>query len=84
MIIEKGKFYLQETNGYITDVVEYNPNIEGYNLFEIDKLPQDIMNGCYRIENNKLVLDKIKYAEFVAEQERLLKEFQEVIEDEII
>jgi hypothetical protein len=78
MIIEKGKFYLQVKNGYITDAVEYNPNIEGYNLFEIDKLPPDIINRCYRIENNKLVLDEIKYAEFVAEQERLLKELQEV------
>lgn len=74
MTIEKRKCYLQIKNGYVTDAVEYNPNIEGYNLFETNKLPSDIMNGCYQIQNDKLVLDQVKYELFLKELEELEKE----------
>ena len=68
MKIEKGKYYLQIQNGYVTDAVSYNPNIKGYNLFETNNLPADIMNQCYQIINGKLVLDEAKYQIFLEEQ----------------
>ena len=65
MKIEQGKYYLQVQNGYVTDAVSYNPKMMGYNLFETSALPVDIMNGCYKISKNKLVLDDFKYREYI-------------------
>ena len=74
MIIEPGKFYLQVKEGYVTDAVSYNPNIEGYNLFETDKLPDDIMNQCYQIIDGGLVLDEEKHKVFLEELDNVVQE----------
>jgi len=78
MIIEKGKYYLQVKQGFVTDAVEYNPNLKDYVLYKADKLPADIMNQCYELKNGKLTLNQEKHAEFLAEQERQLKELEEM------
>jgi hypothetical protein len=65
MIIEQGKFYLKVVDGYIQDAVSYDPKLNNYILFEIDNLPKDIMNQCYKVVKDKLVLDETKYSEFL-------------------
>lgn len=76
MIIEQGKFYLQVKEGFVTDAVSYNPNIEGYNLFETPKLPDDILNQCYKIVNGQLVLDEAKHKIFLEKVEKAQLERQ--------
>lgn len=76
MKIEKGKYYLQVKDGYVTDAVSYNPNIKGYNLFETPKLPSDIMNQCYKIVGGKLVLDQDKHVKFLEEVAAAEKELE--------
>lgn len=71
MKIEQGKYYLQVQNGYVTDAVSYNPKIAGYKLFETYKLPVDIMNQCYQIIKGQLVLDQVKYQEYLVELEEV-------------
>jgi uncharacterized protein YpbB len=76
--IEKGKWYLQlDTQGYVVDCIRYNPQIEGYILHESPSVPSDILNSCYKIENNKIILDE-KKLEIVKEQDELRrKEIEE-------
>ena len=74
LIIEPGKFYLKIKDDYVVDAVSYNPHLKHYNLFETNKLPTDIMNGCYQIQNNQLVLNQNKYEIFLQESDALEKE----------
>jgi hypothetical protein len=76
--IEKGKWYLQfDTQGYIIDCIRYNPQLEGYSLYESPSVPSDILNNCYKLNKNKLVLDEDKL-KVVKEQEELRrKELEE-------
>lgn len=76
MIIEKGKYYIQIKNGFVHDAVSYNPNIESYQLYQAETIPADILNGCYKLVNGKLVLDKAKHAEYLAELERQAEEIE--------
>ena len=50
------KVYLKlNENNIITDCVDYNPNITGYNEFELSSIPVGINDGWYKIENECLV-----------------------------
>lgn len=63
--------YLQITNDYITDSIEY---AFGDYIQFMDEVPIDIMNGCYKLENNAIVLDTVKHEAFLIDQERLLND----------
>jgi hypothetical protein len=84
--IEEGKSYLQVNNeGYITDCIKYNPQINNYFLYEGGDIPGDILNSCYKLVNNKIVLDKEKLElfeqEVLAEQKRIQEEFEKMSEE---
>ena len=76
MVIEKGKYYIQIKNDFVHDAVSYNPNIEGYQLYKAETIPADVLNGCYKLVNDKLVLDEVKHAEYLAELERQAEEIE--------
>ncbi len=67
MKIEAGKFYLKVSNGYVVDAVEYNPNRTDYVLFKADSIPSDILNGCYKLQSDKLIKDEYKYELYLEE-----------------
>ena len=79
MIIEKGKYYIQIKEGYITDAVEYNPNLPDYQLYQAPTIPSDIMNQCYQLVDGKLVLDEAKHALFLEEVEKARLELDDEI-----
>lgn len=76
MIIEKGKYYLQVKEGYVTDAIEYNANLHDYQLYQAPNIPSDILNQCYQLVNGKLVLDEAKHTLFLEEVERQRLEFE--------
>lgn len=59
--------YVQITDGYVTDCVEYE--VENYIPVTATN-PHDIMNGCYQLIKGKFLLDEIKYEEFLENQGR--------------
>ena len=79
MIIEKGKYYIQIKEGYITDAVEYNPNLPNYQLYQAPTIPSDILNQCYQLVDGKLVLDGDKHKIFLEEAEKARLEFENEI-----
>jgi hypothetical protein len=76
--IESGKFYLKLEDGsipYVIDAVRYNPEREDYILFEANELPVDILNRCYILRKEGLILDEEKHKLFIEEQEAFAKQF---------
>lgn len=61
--------YVQVHNGYVRDAVSFNPNIDGYIPINVKDMPKDIMNQCYKVVDNKLVLDEEKNKIFVSQTE---------------
>lgn len=70
MIIEKGKYYIQIKNGYVTDAVQFDPKLSDYNLYETPSIPKDILNQCYQLVDGELVLDEDKHKIFLEEIEK--------------
>ena len=60
-------FYIKINNGYIFDVVDYDPGIQGYDPINTDHLPEDILNGCYQLKNDEFILDEEKHKLFLEE-----------------
>ena len=65
------QFYLKVIDQYIIDVVTFNPEKEGYILYEAYSLPADILNRCYKLENNHLIIDQEKYRTLLKIMEEL-------------
>jgi hypothetical protein len=56
------KVYIKQTEGYVVDLVTYNPNIAGYDGFVVTNFPSNVCNRCYKLENDEFVLDEEKRA----------------------
>jgi hypothetical protein len=56
------KVYIKQTEGYVVDLVTYNPNIAGYDEQEVSSFPANVCNRCYKLENGAFVLDEEKRA----------------------
>ena len=72
--IEPGKFYLKyDQDGYILDAIEFDPQPirNDYELFEIDSLPNDIANQCYKNVNGILERDEVKYQRYLDNLEEI-------------
>lgn len=57
--------YVKIEKGYVTDCIQIEH--EGY-IETTAEVPSDVMNGCYKLKNNKLVVDEAKYQEFKQSQ----------------
>ena len=68
--------YLQVKNTYITDSIDYEYG--DYIRFD-GVVPIDIMNQCYQLLNEDIVLDEVKHQEFLAEQELIEQELAEQV-----
>lgn len=54
----------QNEAGYVIDLVEYNPERSDYMEYQVNDFPEDVMNRCYRInEDNEFELDEAKKKE---------------------
>lgn len=54
------KIYIKEEEGYIVDLVTYNPNLTEYIEHEVKSYPADVCNSCYKFRNGVFELDTAK------------------------
>ncbi len=73
--MNKQKYFVKIENGYIKDISKFGP--EEYVEVMVDQIPSDIMNGCYKLSNGELKLDKKKAASVNKKIEAYRKEIQD-------
>lgn len=57
------KVYIKQINGYIVDLVTYNPSREDYIEHEVESFPSNVCNGCYQLIDGGFVLDEAKLSD---------------------
>lgn len=64
-------YVLFNSGGFVTDVQFTNPADSRYQAFEIaaEDVPEDVLKGCYRVEDNQFVVDQQRENDILAGQE---------------
>ena len=80
--IESGVYYIKlDTDFFIKDIIQYNPNIKAYQRYTIQsRIPHDILWGYYRLLNGEFVIDE-KLKEVFDEKHKIIE--PEIVEEEL-
>ncbi|MEW6710394.1 MAG: hypothetical protein AB1403_11280 [Candidatus Riflebacteria bacterium] len=62
-------FFSFDSSGYVLDLTKIDPKQSGYVAHDIDPdtIPDDVLLGCYKLQDGQFVLDAVKRDAVLAE-----------------
>ncbi|MDR2936745.1 MAG: hypothetical protein LBU80_05320 [Rikenellaceae bacterium] len=65
--------FIKVFENYVVDFVTFDPHLQDYDPIEVEEIPFDLMNGCYRTEDGALVRDETKRTAIEAERSEVAR-----------